>query len=142
MDQLLKYNKNIMGSEIFNKRLKEISPETKIYSELLLDISDQITECLKKENLSQKDLSDKLGIPQAEISKWMSGSHNFTIKTIAKISAALNHPILIAPMYVNEIEVKDEMDLYNPRDYKMSINDLHKYIDRLQNKIKEYRGIK
>ena len=44
-----------MGSKIFEQRLKNISPEIKILSELLLDISDQINEYLK-------EIADVLGI--------------------------------------------------------------------------------
>lgn len=35
-----------------------------------------------------------LGKKEPEISKWMRGTHNFTIGTIAAIEAALGEPIL------------------------------------------------
>ena len=41
-------------------------------------------------NMTQKNLADMLGKKESEISKWMSGTHNFTLKTIAKIESVLN----------------------------------------------------
>ena len=41
-----------------------------------------------------KDLAEMLGKKESEISKWMRGTHIFTIGTIAAIEAALGEPIL------------------------------------------------
>lgn len=97
-----------MGSKIFEERVKKISPEIKIISKLLLDISDQIDEYLEEKGMTQRDLAKKLGKKEAEISKWMSGSHNFTMLTIAKISAVLERPILTTLLYVDELEERDK----------------------------------
>lgn len=97
-----------MGSKIFEQRLKNISPEIKILSGLLLDISDQINDYMKEKGINQAELAQKLGKKEAEISKWMSGSHNFTIRTIAKISAVLERPILTTLLYVDELEDRDK----------------------------------
>ncbi len=35
----------------------------------------------------QRDLANAMGKTEAEISKWLCGFHNFTIKTISKIEA-------------------------------------------------------
>ena len=42
----------------------------------------------------QKDLALQLGKKEAEISKWMRGTHNFTIDTLVSIEQALDAPIL------------------------------------------------
>lgn len=42
----------------------------------------------------QKDLAEKLGKKESEISKWMRGTHNFTIETLSFIETALGEPIL------------------------------------------------
>ena len=45
-------------------------------------------ECLLSDKgLKQKDLADKMGKSEAEVSKWLSGTHNFTLRSIAKIEA-------------------------------------------------------
>ena len=40
------------------------------------------------------DLAIQLGKKEAEISKWMRGTHNFTIDTLVAIENALDAPIL------------------------------------------------
>lgn len=35
-----------------------------------------------------------VGKKESEVSKWLTGTHNFTLKTIAKISAVLGEPIV------------------------------------------------
>ena len=58
------------------------------------DIVDRIYEILQLKNLDQKDLALLLGKKESEISKWMSGTHNFTLKTLAKIEGVLGAPII------------------------------------------------
>lgn len=45
-------------------------------------------------NLVNEDLAEMFGKKEPEISKWMRGTHNITIGTIAAIEAALGEPIL------------------------------------------------
>ena len=54
-----------------------------------VDLSFQIVKGLK-----QKDLASLLGKKEAEISKWMRGTHNFTIDTLVSIEKALGAHIL------------------------------------------------
>lgn len=62
-----------------------------------LDISTQVYALLKKRGWSQKDLAEALGKTNAEISKWLSGSHNITLRSIAKMEAVLDADIIITP---------------------------------------------
>ncbi len=56
-------------------------------------IVDRIDEIMTKKNISQRQLAEMLGKKESEISKWMRGTHNFTIKTIAKLEAVLGESI-------------------------------------------------
>ena len=62
--------------------------------DMFFAISNRIGEILKRKGWSQADLAKAIGKQEAEISKWLSGSHNFTIATIAKIEAALEDDII------------------------------------------------
>jgi ribosome-binding protein aMBF1 (putative translation factor) len=53
-------------------------------------------------NMSQKDLASKMGKRESEISRWLTGRHNFTTNTLADISLALNEAIVVVP---NEMQV-------------------------------------
>ena len=44
--------------------------------------------------MSQKDLAHLLGKTETEVSRWLSGTHNMTMATIAKISEALDADIV------------------------------------------------
>ncbi len=63
-----------------------------------LDISQQVYALLKEKGWSQKDLANALGKTNAEISKWLSGSHNITLRSIAKMEAALDADIILTPI--------------------------------------------
>lgn len=81
-----------------NKRFEEIRKSTPKEIDLYLtrsfDIVDRIYEILQLKKLDQKDLALLLGKTESEISKWMSGTHNFTLKTLAKIEEVLGAPII------------------------------------------------
>lgn len=81
-------------SSILNERRRHVSPETRKSVDLSFQIVDRIHEILTEKGLKQKDLANMLGKKEAEISKWMRGTHNFTIDTLSSIEDALGEPIL------------------------------------------------
>jgi transcriptional regulator with XRE-family HTH domain len=76
------------------ERRKLIPSEIDLFVTRSFDIVDRIHEILSLKNLDQKDLATLLGKQESEISKWMSGTHNFTIKTIARIEKVLGTSII------------------------------------------------
>ncbi len=60
-----------------------------IFIDNSFDMSHRIQHLLEVNDMDQKDLAKKLNKKESEISKWMSGSHNFTLKTLAKIEDVL-----------------------------------------------------
>jgi transcriptional regulator with XRE-family HTH domain len=81
-----------------------ISPEMKLQMELSVAIANRIYEILEARGMSQKDLARRLGKTETEVSRWLSGTHNLTLSTICKISAALGEEIVIVPKQVLEPE--------------------------------------
>ena len=82
-----------------NKILEEIRAtiplEMKLQMELSVAIANRIYDILEAKGMSQKDLAIMLGKTETEVSRWLSGTHNLTIATICKISAALKEDILV-----------------------------------------------
>jgi transcriptional regulator with XRE-family HTH domain len=76
------------------ERRKSIPKDIDIFVSNSFDIVDKIHEILQAKNLDQKDLAVLLKKKESEISKWMSGTHNFTIKTLSKIEEVLDSRIL------------------------------------------------
>ena len=81
-----------------NKRLEEtrksISNDVDITVRQSFEIVDRIHEILVRQGKERKDLALLLGKSESEISKWMSGTHNFTIQTLAKIQAVLGESVI------------------------------------------------
>ena len=92
---LLRTNKLIGGTIMKTNRIMDdirstISPEMKLQMELSVAIANRIYEILEARGMSQKDLARRLGKTETEVSRWLSGTHNLTMATICKISAALD----------------------------------------------------
>ena len=81
-------------SNIIEARRKQVNPLVRQNIDLSFQIVDRIHEILQTKGLRQKDLALRLGKKEAEISKWMRGTHNFTIDTLVSIEQALDAPIL------------------------------------------------
>lgn len=71
-----------------------MTPEMKRQMELSVQIANRIYEIMEEKGLSQKNLASLLGKTETEVSRWLSGTHNMTLATIAKISTALNTDII------------------------------------------------
>ena len=81
-------------SSILENRRRQVNPEIREPVDLSFQIVDRIHEILIEKGLKQKDLAMLLGKKEAEISRWMRGTHNFTIDTLVTIERALQAPIL------------------------------------------------
>lgn len=81
-------------SSIIEARRATVSVETRRRVDLSFLIVDRIHAVLEQRGLRQKDLAFMLGKKESEISKWMRGTHNFTIDTISQIEKVLGEPIL------------------------------------------------
>ncbi|MEI6410574.1 MAG: helix-turn-helix transcriptional regulator [Bacteroidota bacterium] len=79
-------------------RLKErISPDTHRFVRKNLEIAQRVAHLLEQRNWTQRDLANAIGKSESEISKWLSGQHNLTLKSIILLETALGSDILITP---------------------------------------------
>jgi transcriptional regulator with XRE-family HTH domain len=60
--------------------------------------------------MKQKDLANLMGKSEAEISKWLKGTHNFNIDTILKIQTILDEDIIQVVKTPKLVEVKNWTD--------------------------------
>lgn len=81
-------------NELFNQSVAEISEEVKREMELSFAISEKIDLLLKARGLTQKQFAKMVGKTEPEVCRWLSGRHNFTIRTLAKITIALETDIV------------------------------------------------
>jgi ribosome-binding protein aMBF1 (putative translation factor) len=86
-----------MRSKVVQEILKETPEETRIFVRQYADIVVRINDLLKQKGYTQKELAEKMDKRPSEINKWLKGTHNITLKTLAKMEAVLGAPIISVP---------------------------------------------
>ncbi|HNR06948.1 MAG TPA: helix-turn-helix transcriptional regulator [Saprospiraceae bacterium] len=86
-----------MRSKVVDRLLKSIPKDVEIFVDWYADLVVRINQLLHEKNISKKELAEKLDKNPSEISKWLSGEHNFTLRSLAKLSAELGEPLLEVP---------------------------------------------
>ena len=81
---------NISLKEIFN----EIPVEKREETRLSFAISNRLAALMKERGLNKKQLAEALGKRPNEITRWLSGEHNFTISTLAMLSTFFGKSII------------------------------------------------
>ena len=84
----------MIQNKLFRDCLAAIPAEQKAEFDLSFGIAERISEILKAKGLTQKDFARLLNKRDTEISKWLTGRHNFTTQTIARIETALGSKLI------------------------------------------------
>ena len=58
-------------------------------------ISSRIEQLMKARGLNKKQFATAIGKQPCEITKWLSGQHNFTMATLAMISSFFDEDIVV-----------------------------------------------
>lgn len=74
--------------------LGEISPADRAQTRLSFEISNRLYALMQEKGLTKKQLADAIGKRPSEITRWLSGEHNFTIATLGMLSAFFGQPII------------------------------------------------
>ena len=92
-------------NKIMDEIRSSISPEMKMQMEMSVAIANRIYEILEARGMTQKDLAKRLGKTETEVSRWLSGTHNLTLATICKISAALETEVVKEVSKLNSVVI-------------------------------------
>lgn len=65
------------------------NPEIDRFIERNLAITEKVCAVLKERDIKKKEFAKMLGKSPSEVSKWLSGMHNLTLKSITKMEEAL-----------------------------------------------------
>lgn len=87
----MEFPKNNIISEWIQENGK---PEITKLVEKNMAIANKIHELLEKRGLKAADLARMLDKKPSEISKWLTGTHTFTTKTVTKIETVLGEDII------------------------------------------------
>lgn len=105
---------------LLKSRMQQVPKDIEEFVSLSFDISDRIRDVLETKGISQKELAKLLNKRESEVSKWLKGTHNFTLETIAKIGIALDTKLFYVPTTTKSIESLSETikcfeDLYKQK---------------------------
>ncbi len=88
-------NQNIYSSIILKEFSDNISTKDSIRAEKKMMLAAKIGDAIKAKGWKGKDLAEELKKSPSEISKWLSGTHNFTTDTLWDIEQILNIDLII-----------------------------------------------
>jgi len=93
----------MIQNKSFRDCIAAISKDRMAEFELSFSIAERIVEVLKQKGMTRRDLANRLGKRESEISKWLTGRHNFTISTLSHISSALGQDIIMVTRQNNDV---------------------------------------
>lgn len=86
-----------MALNVFDRLIQAIPEQELVESDIAFRIAQRIDFLMRKNNLSKSDLARGLDKDPAQISRWMSGVHNFSLKTLAELEVFFKEQILVSP---------------------------------------------
>lgn len=104
-------------------------PEIEKYIENNLAITEKIRIALEQRGWKALDLAKAMNKSPSEVSKWLSGTHNLTLKSMTKLEIALNIDLInirpdIQYVYLGTIkggELQEAIDDYEETTYAPAI---------------------
>ncbi|MCO5286195.1 MAG: helix-turn-helix domain-containing protein [Chitinophagaceae bacterium] len=92
-------------SPVINQLLGEITPVEKLQTNTKMTLAARLDDLITARGWGKSEFAEKVNKNPSEITKWLSGTQNFTIDTLAEIGVALNMPVseLFAPKRVHVI---------------------------------------
>lgn len=81
--------KNLFKGNVLKNLFEEMKEIEKVQVETKFNLANALESLLKNKGISKSEFAAKMGKSPSEISKWMSGKHNFTIDTLMEIAHAL-----------------------------------------------------
>jgi len=129
------------SSELIDSFLNEISLYQQKKTRRKMMLAARIADALKERGLKKKDLASLMNKHPSEITKWLSGTHNFTAETLWEIGDALG---------INLININEEneeqiiyiggMNTSQIVDTEINFNSMHEYT-RYLTKVKSQQTI-
>lgn len=99
-------------SPLIQDLLTSLTDVEKEQSRIRLTIAARIDDYRKAQGLTKRGLAEKLNRQPSEMTKWMSGTHNFTTDTLVEIAVALKVGVKdLMTYYTEEKKVESEVCL-------------------------------
>ena len=86
-----------MRNKTVDRLLKSTPKDVEIFVDWYTDLVVLVNQLLLERGIDKKELTQKLDKNPSEISKWWDGEHDFTLRSLAKLSAELGEPLIVVP---------------------------------------------
>ena len=83
-----------IAKDKYRLMVAQVPPEIKAEINLSFEISNRIEQLMLEKGLSKKQFAEALGKRPCEVTKWLSGQHNFTVATLAMISTFFGQSVV------------------------------------------------
>ena len=80
--------------EEYNKIVTAIPGDIHKEVDMEMAVSNRIYELMTQKGLSKAEFARSIGKRPCEVTKWLSGQHNFTLSTLAMLSSFFGQPII------------------------------------------------
>lgn len=100
-----------MKSKLYKQILEETPLETKIFVDKYSDLIVRINQVLREQGISQKELAENMDKKPSEISRWLSGNQNITLRSIAKLEAELGETLIEIPTKMLSSQFKEDWEM-------------------------------
>lgn len=78
-----------ISSPLISGIMGEMTPVEKIQTAVKMRLAAKLDDLIRQRGWSKGDFADRVGKHPSEITKWLSGTHNFTTDTLSEIAIAL-----------------------------------------------------
>ena len=99
-------------SEEVEEIKKLITPERREQSKKRMLLAARIDDRIRERGLSNQEFAYMMGKKPSEISKWLSGTHNFTTETLWEIERVLNIQLVAGPISPSREQELNEMKAF------------------------------
>ena len=80
--------------EEYNQIVASIPESIHKEVDMEMAVSNKIYKLMQEKGLSKAEFARSIGKRPCEITKWLSGQHNFTLSTLAMLSSFFGQPII------------------------------------------------
>lgn len=108
-------------SALMQRVRARITPELEGQIDRRMNLAVQIHSALQQRGLTNQEFAFMMGKKPSEISRWLSGTHNFTTETLWEIERVLNIQLLTsspAPNNSSQIPVEELVEFIKAEVFK------------------------
>ncbi len=118
-------------SKIVEELKEEVSPPLKGLISKRMSLAAKIDGALNEKGLTNQEFAFMMGKKPSEISRWLSGTHNFTTETLWEIERVLNIQLLTSSYPKPEVlKEKEELKTF-------IVNEVEKALDKYLSRNKD-----